>query len=511
MRPITGSIIILYDKRKVEKTVLLSLLDRCLTVHIDHYGNIKGELCPKKTPAPSFKRRFLRVLAIAGVLVYSLIRKFIFKSPLNEGLISPLSILSTAVAIPFLHHAWKDMRQGKRTSIFPFMAAFFFFISVLMGKALAAIEIIWSLELSFLLEDYVVERSKIAIRDTFELSISKTREVRKGDTFTVYAGQRIVADGTVLKGEAVVDEAIIIGCSEFRMRKKGDRVFAGTFVTEGYLYILAEKVGDKTYICHLLHMIENAILTKAPVEEMAVRRSLRLMNLGSIAVIGTFLLTGDLLQAFTIMVVMSCTCATVLAASTAVAAALANAARNHILIKEGLYLELTAEANCFCFDKKVMEMPFFRETLKSLRKEGVTLITSDSYRAVTDMSKAVVILGEGSKSAFLGNAVRVAIGGTEAQAAHIVIADDVLRRVVFLRKLGQQTIRIINENYKMTIFTDTFGLVLEVTGLLSPFFGGILHAAHTFGVMFNSKRLIEWKPPENLNVQVTESEEYLSR
>jgi cation-transporting P-type ATPase C len=51
------------------------------------------------------------------------------------------------------------------------------------------------------------------------------------------------------------------------------------------------------------------------------------------------------------MLVMACPCATVLAASTAVTAALANAARNHILVKGGLHMEMVGKADCFCFDK----------------------------------------------------------------------------------------------------------------------------------------------------------------
>ena len=77
----------------------------------------------------------------------------------------------------------------------------------------------------------------------------------------------------------------------------------------------------------------------------------RLFRLGAFATVGTLLLTADPVRAFTVMLVMPCPCATVLAASTAVTAALANAARNHILIKGGLHLEMVGKADCFFFDK----------------------------------------------------------------------------------------------------------------------------------------------------------------
>ena len=63
------------------------------------------------------------------------------------------------------------------------------------------------------------------------------------------------------------------------------------------------------------------------------------------------MLTRDLSRVFAVLLVMACPCATILAASTAVSAALANAADNLMLIKGGLYLERFSETDCFCFDK----------------------------------------------------------------------------------------------------------------------------------------------------------------
>ena len=65
----------------------------------------------------------------------------------------------------------------------------------------------------------------------------------------------------------------------------------------------------------------------------------------------TFLITGNLVKTLAVELAMASPCATVLAASTAVTAALANAARNRILIKGGPYLESFASVDCICFDK----------------------------------------------------------------------------------------------------------------------------------------------------------------
>ena len=376
VRPVTGSVILVYDTQKANSETLQALLLRGLNggqsalapfpVQAKTACGLECPVCqPIKTAKPdkSLLGRVIEVVALTAFVAYTLIRSIIFRSPVSEGVFSLAAVVATVGGVPLFRHALDDMHKGKSLSLFPFLASTFV-LAIIMGEALTALEVIWILRVGMLLEDYVAERSRRAIAEILQVAAKDTYmlvdgvevqipvdQVQIGDTVAVHTGEKIPVDGVVLKGEALVDEAHITGRAEPEVRKPKDQVFAGTIVQQGVIFVRAEKVGDETYLCRILHLVEDSLTNRAPVEKQADVLAVRLFRLGVVATLGTLLLTADPLRAFTVMLVMACPCATVLAASTAVTAALANAARNHILIKGGVYLEMVGKADCFCFDK----------------------------------------------------------------------------------------------------------------------------------------------------------------
>ena len=372
-RPVTGSVILFYDADKASPSGLLKLLDQWLNddqaIAPGQEGlrpvicGLKCPDCHPSKPERSLVSRLIEVVALTGFMAYVLVREVIFKSPVSQGPFSLTALVAVVGALPLLKHAWESMRQGRHMSLFPFLAVSCV-VAIFVGEALAALEIIWILRIGMLLEDYVSERSRRAIRDILQVAAKNTfivvngveveipaDQVQADNTVVCHTGEKIPVDGVVLEGEALVDEAPITGRSEPEVRRAKDRVFAGTIVQQGVIFIRAGKVGDETYLCRILHLVEDSLENRAPSEKRADMLATRLMHISVVAVLGTLIVTLDPLRAFTVMLVLACPCATVLAASTAVSAALANAARNHILIKGGLYLEHVGEANCFCFDK----------------------------------------------------------------------------------------------------------------------------------------------------------------
>jgi manganese/zinc-transporting P-type ATPase C len=167
----------------------------------------------------------------------------------------------------------------------------------------------------------------------------------------VHPAEKILVDGEIVQGEALVDESQISGRAEPEFRRVGDPVFAGTILQQGKLFISADKVGEQTYLSRMLALVEQSLANRSQAEKRADLLAARLTRLGLAATLVTFLLTRDLATVIAIQLVMACPCATVLAASTAVTAALTNAARHQVLIKGGLYLEGLQETDCICFDK----------------------------------------------------------------------------------------------------------------------------------------------------------------
>jgi len=93
--------------------------------------------------------------------------------------------------------------------------------------------------------------------------------------------------------------------------------------------------------------------------------------------------------------------------------------------------------------------------------------------------------------------VAMGAGGSETAiaAADIALADDDLRRLIFLRGLSRQTVRVIRQNYRLAVATDLVGSLMAVWGRLTPVLGGLMHLGHAAAISLNSGRLLTWKPP----------------
>lgn len=369
-RPSTGSVILVYDDDRIKASQLIEHVTENLRNMLqnastdDENACLRSVAAPKTAPASlPIRYLFLNVVALGGFLLYSALRSVFLKSPLSQRPFSLAGTVASLGALPLFVRAWNDVRQEKTKGLFPFLAAGCG-LAILAGEALTALEIIWVLAIGLLLEEYVTDRARRAIRQILQVTPQKTfvrvkgveverlvSELRQGDTVAVRAGRKIPADGVVLDGEALVDEAHITGRSLPEVRKANDRVYAGTQVQDGVVYVRADKLGEDTYLCQISHMVERALETRTEAEKKADVLAVRLTRIGIAATAAAFVLTRSMARAFSVMLVMACPCATVLAASTAVAAAIANAARQQILIKGGLYLERVNGVDCFCFDK----------------------------------------------------------------------------------------------------------------------------------------------------------------
>jgi cation-transporting P-type ATPase C len=372
IKPLTGSVIIYFKADQVTIRSLLMEIVEQLLVPIRYTGILvstskrtEGESCDCGNSAPeeSWRGRKTRVIWLSGFMAYAAARMWIFGLPLLQ---TPLSLLGVAAMIgtaPLVRDSTTELLEKKKITVKPFLAAGSL-ATIAMGQAFSALQIIWIYNVAELTEEYVTRRSRQAIRDILEVAPAnayvmidgmevetQVTEIRPGDVVAVHTGEKLPVDGTVLDGEALVDEASINGRSEAVHHKPGDTVFAGTIVSQGILFIETEKTGEDTYLAHIMQMVEDSMTNRAPVEQKADQLAKRLLKIGLAATALTLLITLDPMRALTVMLVMSCPCATVLAASSAVTAAVANAAKDSVLIKGGLYLETIGRTDSYCFDK----------------------------------------------------------------------------------------------------------------------------------------------------------------
>lgn len=366
VRPLTGSIVIVFDPRVADAASIVESAGEAIS-RVGQLGWLPDKK-PAGRPAEVSAREgrrsvglgLLKVVGFTGFMLFYLFRTWVLKSPLSPRILTAATIIGS---LPLFRRALRDAVRGQLISVNLFLASGTV-LALATKESAAALEVAWIREIGQLLEDYIRERSHRQIRETLlisaptaflvydgkeiEVSVNKVRE---GNVLAVHALERIPVDGTVTEGEALVDESHITGRAEPEHRKPGEPVYAGAILTHGTIRVRASSVGEQTYLSGIVRQVEESLANRSQAEEQADVLAARLTAIGLVCTAAAALFTRDLAKTLAVQLAMTSPCATVLAASTAVTAALANAARHGVLIKGGLYLERFREIDCFCFDK----------------------------------------------------------------------------------------------------------------------------------------------------------------
>ena len=183
-------------------------------------------------------------------------------------------------------------------------------------------------------------------------------DVQLGDILIVKAGESIPVDGTVVEGNASVDESALTGESIPVEKHIGDKVIGATVSKSGFLKMQATKVGDDTTLAQIIRLVDEATSSKAPIAKLADKVSGVFVPIViAIAVIATivWLLAGYGLEfALSIgisVLVISCPCALGLATPTAIMVGTGKGAANGILIKSAEALETAHSIDTVVLDK----------------------------------------------------------------------------------------------------------------------------------------------------------------
>ena len=160
-----------------------------------------------------------------------------------------------------------------------------------------------------------------------EERIVPIEQIRPGDIILVKPGERIAVDGIVTEGSSYVDESMLSGEPVAVSKQKDAKVFAGTINQKGSFRFRAEKVGTDTLLAKIIHMVQDAQGSKAPVQQLVDKiAGIFVPTIIGIAVLafivwmmldGTDGFTHGLL-AFVTVIIIACPCALGLATPTAI-------------------------------------------------------------------------------------------------------------------------------------------------------------------------------------------------
>lgn len=193
--------------------------------------------------------------------------------------------------------------------------------------------------------------------ETEEVAVA---DLKVGDIIHVRPGQAIPTDGEVVSGESAIDESMLTGESMPVAKHAGDNVMGGTMNTTGFMRVQVQQVGAETALAKIVHIVEQAQNSKAPIQRLADRVAsifvpavLVIAALTMLAWI-VFLAPGDWRAAFEATVavlVIACPCALGLATPTSIMAGSGRAAQAGILFKQSDVLERTQAIDTIVFDK----------------------------------------------------------------------------------------------------------------------------------------------------------------
>lgn len=200
---------------------------------------------------------------------------------------------------------------------------------------------------------------------TIIISSGEQREIPIGqihpeDIILVKPGERIAVDGIVTEGTSYVDESMLSGEPVAVAKQKDAKVFAGTINQKGSFRFRAEKVGTDTLLAKIIHMVQDAQGSKAPVQQLVDKiAGIFVPVIIGIAILsfivwmlldGTNGFTHGLLALVTVLII-ACPCALGLATPTAIMVGIGKGAERGILIKDAESLEIAKKIDAIVLDK----------------------------------------------------------------------------------------------------------------------------------------------------------------
>ena len=178
------------------------------------------------------------------------------------------------------------------------------------------------------------------------------------DIFIVRPGEHLPVDGVVIEGSSSVNESMLTGESLPVSKQAGTKVFAATLNQQGLLKCRATSVGAHTQLAAIIHLVEEAQGSKAPIQRMADTISGIFVPVVVAISILTLAITWWLMNDFVAalvhavaVLVIACPCALGLATPTAIMVGTGRGAQAGVLVKNAAALEHAEKIQTLIVDK----------------------------------------------------------------------------------------------------------------------------------------------------------------
>jgi Cd2+/Zn2+-exporting ATPase len=271
-------------------------------------------------------------------------------------------ILATVIAaVPIFFKAYQALRL-KAFSIELLVS-----IAVVGGLSIQEYSETAIVSFLFLFGDYLEVRTLEKTRSSIKELVEKTpqeaivfrsgeyitipiEDVKKGDRIRIRSGSKVPVDGIIATGRALLIEAAITGESVPVWKKEEDKVYCGSILDNGYLEIIADKVGDDTTFARIIQLVEEAQESKTKMEKFLDKFASYYTPAVVLLSIVVFAITKNLNQSITFLVV-ACPGALVIGAPVSTIAGIGNGAKKGVIVKGGEIMDKFSKVDTIVFDK----------------------------------------------------------------------------------------------------------------------------------------------------------------
>lgn len=261
-------------------------------------------------------------------------------------------------------YLWNGVRTlASRKIEVPVLDATAIGVSIARNNMNTAGSIMFLLGIGEILEEWTHKKSVDDLARSMSLNVGKvwlcqgeqdilvsTSDVKAGDLVRVHMGNIIPFDGTVVSGEAMVNQASLTGESIPVQKNAEGIVYAGTVLEEGELVIRVDQTNGSSRYEKIVTMIEESEKLKTSMESKASHLADKLVPYTLLGTGLTYALTRNATKALSVLMV-DFSCALKLAMPISVLSAIREASLHNITVKGGKYLEAMAEADTIVFDK----------------------------------------------------------------------------------------------------------------------------------------------------------------
>lgn len=356
----------------IEATLLdLPFVSKIKTSHIN--GNIlvfyeKGKKGYVLNAVKNLNPHALPVVENKSMEIQDNFKKTLFKMATKRFLIKtflPLPLKSAFTiyrSLSYIKKGAKSLAKGKLSV--EVLDATAISACLLKKSFSSASSIMFLLSVSDLLEDFTKAKTKTALAESLSFNIDTVwirdanknesiiplKDLKVNDDVIIRSGSMIPIDGTVVSGQALVNEASMTGESTGVLKSEHSTVYAGTVVEEGNLVIKTLALNTDTRIYNIMKLIDNSENLKAGVQSRAEHLADRIVPFSFLTSLGVYLFTRNITKALSVLMV-DYSCAIKLSTPISVISAIHEASNNKVLVKGGKFLEEYALADTIVFDK----------------------------------------------------------------------------------------------------------------------------------------------------------------